>query len=239
MTRQKLTVWGAGTAAIAVLIVVAAWFLVLGPQRATAAETLTATNATEAQNAQLEVRNAALAAQFDQLATRKAQLAEIMATIPGDAELPALLRQLEGSAATSQAVMTSFTASAPELWDSAADPTTVPAVVDVPVTLNVSGSFAETELYLKQLQADSDRFLLIESVSLTSGGAGATSTSASVLSTITGKVFVLTSDPAATTVTTGTTATGTTSTGTGQAAAGTTVVPPAAAEPTAIPTATP
>jgi len=232
MTIQKTTAWVAGTAVAALLIVVAAWFLVLGPQRASAAETLTAANAAQAQNAQLALRNEALAAQFSQLADRRAKLAEILQTIPTDADLPTLLRQLESSAASSQAVMTSFTASAPELWDSA-DPTASPAVVDVPVTIDVTGTFAETELYLKQLQADSDRFLLIESVSLTSGGSGATSSSATVLSTITGKVFALTSAPATTTVTAGTAgaATGT----------ATTVVPPTTGtpEPTATPTATP
>ncbi|MEW1957547.1 hypothetical protein [Kineococcus sp. NPDC059986] len=232
MTRQKTTVWVAGAAAIALLVLAAGWLLVLGPQRASAADAMTQRNAVKAQNATLALQNQTLKAQFANLDTRRARLAEIRATMPDDSQLPALLRQLQASATSAGTTLTEFTSGAPTLWGSdgavAAAPAAAskaPAVVQVPVTLSTTASFASTELYVKQLQSDSTRFFLIDSVKLSQADAG------SVLATIEGKVFVFADDAAR--------LTGTTSGASAPSAtAGTAPTAAATAQPTATPTAT-
>jgi len=218
MTMRKSTLWTIGTAVIALLVVVGAWFLVLGPQRAQAADLATQRNFVAQQNDERALSQAQLQSQLEQLPAQKAQLAAILASMPDDSELPQLLRQLESSAENTRVTLTSVVPGTAAAYDAAS----APGVVEVPVAVTVTGSFAEVELYLKQLQADSTRFFLIDSVSLSAGAGGVSGGAAGITATIDGKVFVLTSTPA---------------TGTPAAASPT----PAATAPaaTATPTATP
>jgi len=206
MTMSRSAVWTLATAVIAALVLVGAWFLVLGPQRAQAVDLATQRNSVAEQNDRLALNQAQLQAQLEQLPAQKAQLAAILASMPDDSELPQLLRQLESSAENTGAALTSVVPGTAVAYDAAR----APGVVSVPVAVTVAGRLAEVELYLKQLQADSTRYFLIDSVALTAGPGGVSGSSATLGAVISGKVFVLTSS-------------------TSTASAGTTTVPSTAA----------
>ncbi|NAZ81695.1 type 4a pilus biogenesis protein PilO, partial [Kineococcus sp. R8] len=192
MTMRKSTLWALATAVIAVLLLVGAWFLLLGPQRAAAADLATQRNFVAQQNDQLALNQAQLQSQLEQLPEQKARLAAIVASMPGDAQLPQLLRQLESSALNSSVTLTSVVPGKPTAYDPSA--TTAPGVVSVPVVVTVAGTFGEVQLYLEQLQADSTRFFLIDTVGLTAGTGSVSGASTGLTATITGKVFVLTAE---------------------------------------------
>jgi type IV pilus assembly protein PilO len=191
--------WIAGGAVLAVLLVVGAWFLVLGPQRAQAQDLATQTNAAKAQNQQIADKTAQLKSLAAQLPDRQKRLAEIMAAMPSSDDVPGLLRQFATSATSAGVELTSVTPGTPALWNATATPKAgEPTVVAIPVDLTFSGTFPQSELYLKQLQADSTRFLLLDSVSVAAGGTAAQGSAVTV--SLSGKVFVLADQVAATTV---------------------------------------
>jgi len=203
MTMRKSTLWAFATAAIALLVLVAGWFLVLGPQRAEAADLVTQRDFVAQQNQRLALSQAQLQAQLEELPAQKAQLATILASMPDDSQLPQLLRQLETSAENTRATLTSVVPGTAVAYD----PTRAPGVVSVPVVVTVTGSFYEVELYLKQLQADSTRYFLIDSVNLTAGTGSVSPSSSDITAAISGAVFVLTAPGTASTTPTPTTTT--------------------------------
>lgn len=87
MGGSKARNWTLGTAVLAVLILVAVWFLVVSPQLASAAETQQATEDELARGDILRVRLATLRAQFEDLDEYKAELEELEEQIPTTAEL--------------------------------------------------------------------------------------------------------------------------------------------------------
>lgn len=204
MTSNKNAAWIAGAGVLAVLIVVASYFLLIGPKRAEAADLATQTESVKQSNAAIEQRTAQLKSQFATLDEQKLQLAEIRSTLPENADVPALLRSLEGYASSAGIELISVTPGTPENFAASADadPTAATGIIDIPLAVSTSGSFVQTELFVKNLQADLGRFLLVENLTLQvadgTDGAGVTST-------ITGKIFVLrdatTTTPAAETAT--------------------------------------
>jgi Tfp pilus assembly protein PilO len=201
MTMRKSTLWTLATAAVALLVLVAAWLLVIGPQRAEAADLATQRDFVAQQNQRLALSQAQLQAQLEELPAQKAQLAAILASMPDDSQLPQLLRQLETSAENTRATLTSVVPGTAVAYDAAA----APGVVKVPVVVTVTGSFYEVELYLKQLQADSTRYFLIDSVNLTAGTGSVSASSSGVTAAISGAVFVLAAPATTATTTAGST----------------------------------
>ncbi|NIZ89853.1 type 4a pilus biogenesis protein PilO [Kineococcus rubinsiae] len=195
MTMRKSTLWTLATALIALLVLAGGWLLVLGPQRAEAADLATQRNFVAEQNERLALNQAQLQAQLEELPAQKAQLAAILASLPDDSRLPQLLRQLESSAENTGVRLTSVAPGTAAAYDA----TGAPGVVSVPVVVSVDGTLAEVELYLKQLQADSTRYFLIESVALSAGTGGVSGTSSGISTVITGKVFVLSASASAAT----------------------------------------
>lgn len=85
---QNRRVWLGGTAALAVLIVAAAWFLAISPKRSDAASTQSQTNNVQTQNGVLAASNAALARQKSHLAGYQARLLRALQALPGNSQLP-------------------------------------------------------------------------------------------------------------------------------------------------------
>ena len=193
MTRSGNTVWIAGTGVLAVLTLVATYFLLLAPKRAEAADIATQTAQVALQNEAIAQKTQLLQSQFATLDQSRAELAAIRATLPAEADVQALLRQVEGYAIADGLVLTSVETGTPALHGADASgtaPVTAEGttVVDVPLTVSVEGSFAATELFVKQVQADMGRFLLLKTVDLT---AGTTAGDEGVTTKLTGTVFVV------------------------------------------------
>lgn len=99
MSQNRTVVWVGGTAVVTVLVVLASYFLLIGPQRAEAAELRQQRADTESQNRTLEHRVRELEMDYLELPDRKAELAAIRGQIPQQAALPELVRTLEAIAA--------------------------------------------------------------------------------------------------------------------------------------------
>lgn len=215
MTLTKTQAWVAGTAAACSLVLLAGWLLLVGPQRAEAAELREATVSAQDGNLALEQKIALLEAQFADLPTRRAELAAIQAQLPSSPQLPELVREIDALAAESGVIVRTMTPGEPTtVTDPAADPAAAatpdattadgtaaaPAtgvtLVGVPLTLSVEGDFAAATLFLQRVQTQMARSFLIERLEVvplvTEGspeGAGA------VTLTTAGRVFAL-HDPA-------------------------------------------
>jgi Tfp pilus assembly protein PilO len=118
MLTTKTARWTALTALLCVGLLTLAWFALVGPRRAEAAEIREQTEAARAQNDALELRITQLKAQFADLPRNKADLAKIYAQMPAKAAMPDLVRSLDSAAASSGVTIQSVTPSAAVLLTS-------------------------------------------------------------------------------------------------------------------------
>ena len=190
MTKNKAGGWIAGTAFVCIAILAAAWFVLVSPTLATAAETRGAAEAQLDQNAIAKVKLAKLKEQFENIDTLRGELAALQLQVPSTADVSTYKRQLDAVAAarsvtivsvqTSPAVpITPPVAPAPEPaaepaaeGDAAVAPETpVPAAPPapesfvVPVTIDVIGSYDNVLAFLQDLQTGTQRLLLVEQIS--------------------------------------------------------------------------
>lgn len=217
MKNSQNTLWVAGAGVLSLLLVVATYLLVIAPQRSSAADLADQRVSVQESNAQLAQQTEVLKSQFATLADKRRELADIEATLPARADVPDLLRQFQTFAEGAGLTVTQVSpgAAAPFGTTSGDATATVPnpsGIVEIPVTVVVSGTFPQVELYTKSLQADMVRHLLVKGVTVT---ADQSSTQKDVVTgTITGSVFVLGdttgSTPAAVTPTGAPTSTGST-----------------------------
>jgi type IV pilus assembly protein PilO len=200
--------WTAGAAVVAVLLVVAGWFLLISPQRSAAADLRDQTSAQQATNSQIQLKTKQLQAQFASLPARQAQLAEIKQQMPDNPALPSLIRDLSSNAEDAAVTLVSVSPGTPEVLtgvNGAAAPSAPgqPAqvadggVLAIPTTVVVSGSYAQLTLYMQKLQTSMRRAYLVENIQLAEDDDDAVavpaSTKGSVLRmTVTGKLFMLT-----------------------------------------------
>ncbi|WP_432547100.1 type 4a pilus biogenesis protein PilO [Kineococcus sp. SYSU DK004] len=184
---SKNTLWIAGTGVLALLVLVATYFLLVAPQRTEAANLATQTAQVQQSNAALEQQTALLASQAQSLDEKKLDLARIVETLPAQAELPSLLRTLDGFSAETGVVVTSVAPGTPSAYGAAAAGSS--PISRVPLAVTVEGSFAAAELYVKKLQADMGRFFLVTDLEVT---AGSTEDASGVTATVTGDLFVVT-----------------------------------------------
>lgn len=113
MRISRTTAWAAGTAALCVLLLVAAWFLLVAPQRAAAAEARAAAEAARAQNGRLESRISQLRVEFAQLPQRRLELEAIRRALPAERGLAGLLDELDVVAADTATALESVVAGTP------------------------------------------------------------------------------------------------------------------------------
>ncbi|MBF0687597.1 MAG: hypothetical protein IR158_07490 [Cellulomonas sp.] len=97
----RLSTWIGGTAVVAVLILLAAWFLLLSPLREDAASVRAQVETTEQQNDLLELQVAGLRADFAKLPEYKAELETLRVGVPRALDSSPLLRELDALAVAS------------------------------------------------------------------------------------------------------------------------------------------
>ncbi|RJK96768.1 type 4a pilus biogenesis protein PilO [Vallicoccus soli] len=222
MTRTQK--WSAGTAVLAVLLLLAGWFLLVAPQRSTAAGLRLEAVAAEQANQGLLTEIHQLQAQSAELPAKREVLEAISRKLPADVQLPALVRALTGASAAAGAELQAMAPGVPQALapaDAAAVGSAAAATVSaVPVTLTAGGEFAQLDRFLFELER-LDRAFLVTGLTLRGGdGAEVATTSATALAgpltlEVQGQVFVdAAAVPTATSVpgTTATTPTPTTGT---------------------------
>jgi Tfp pilus assembly protein PilO len=165
---SKTRVWSAGTAVVAVLVVIAAWFLLVSPQRSEAASLREQDTQQQAVNDQLKVKTQELKAQFASLPARQAQLAEIRQQMPSNPALPSLVRDLSKYADQANVTLQSVapTTPTPLTASGTAVATQTAAIQQVKTVVVATGSYAELTLYLQKLQAQMRRAVLVDNIQL-------------------------------------------------------------------------
>ncbi|WP_062386886.1 hypothetical protein [Demequina iriomotensis] len=137
MQVQTLKVWIGATVAIALLVVVAGWFLVISPTLTETADTKASIEYEQDRTLQLTQTLETLKAQFAEIDTYKAELAAARAQVPTAAESAEFRRTLEKRASDAGVTIMTVTAGA-----SAVAPT--PAATEAPATTEESTD-AESE----------------------------------------------------------------------------------------------
>jgi len=191
---QDKRLWLGGGAAVAVMIVLIGWFLVIDPELSAAATTRAETEAAQAQNVVMEAKNDTLKAQNDNVAALRTSLEELLAALPSDDGLPAFTRQLSEQAGPS-VVLTSIVvgAVAPVAAEVAATgitpaiETTIEAgtttgaitpeastdLVQVTITVAAAGLGSDLLTFLQRIQTGPRRVLVTGSQLTPSGDAEA------------------------------------------------------------------
>jgi type IV pilus assembly protein PilO len=186
-----------------ILMSIAGWLLLIGPQRSEAAELRDAAAEQHSTNATLQLRLDELVAKSADLPALQARLAAVRSRLPAQAQLPELIRTLTSSASSAGLNLTSFAPSTLELLTAVPNAPAIgaPAVVPEPaavgaeqlyainVAMTLTGSYAGVSSYVNQLE-ELTRAFQVTSFTLaedTSDGAR----KGSILLTVQGRVFVL------------------------------------------------
>jgi hypothetical protein len=206
--KQKRQIWiGVGVLGV-FLVVVIAWFALIGPELSSATSLNEETAQTQTQNTVLQSKVAKLQADSANMEGLGQQLRDAQAALPTNSGMPDFTRQLGQQAAAAGVVIGSITVAAPVAVS--ADPNAAPPasgtvaaagnLFAIPVTVVADGPLAGHRNLLTAVEQQGPRRAMVDSVTFGAAGAS-TSTSASVdgTSTMTAKlrVFVAPQSPAA------------------------------------------
>lgn len=213
--NSKAGSWIGGAVVAAVLACVAAWFLLFSPRLDSIESLETQTLSVNSQNDILEMKIDKLEVQFANLDEYRAEIAGLQIQIPTTALLADYTKQVQTIAEASGVVVTLWTPGAPVefLPAVAADPSgtdatatdgSAPAVapqgqglVAMPFSMTVVGTYANSQIFLDQLQTGTQRLFLVTALTGNSqleaeaaGGRPATA-AGDIELTITGFTYVL------------------------------------------------
>lgn len=176
---SKTRTWSAATAALCVLLIVAAWFLLIAPQRAEAADLRDQTVAQDQSNQQTRLKIQQLKAQYAALPAKQAELAIIKQQLPDNPALPTLIRTLTAMAESAGVTLVSLAPAPPAPFagtGAAVTPVAAPVapaaapvaagttpatgasttqLLGIATNLVVKGDYAGSTLFLQKLQAAS------------------------------------------------------------------------------------
>ncbi|MDI6105321.1 type 4a pilus biogenesis protein PilO [Actinoplanes sp. NEAU-A12] len=165
-TRRIDQIWLFGGLALAILLVVGGWFMMIKPQY-TARDSVQADTAdTVIQLAKEQKKLAGLKEQLKKVDEYKATLSTAQKALPYGKttnKIPEFLKQLQTLGTTYGIEVSGYGASAPEVSE------TTPTVSQLPITLNIEGRIEKITPFLKHLQSEQPRAVLIESAKLNSG----------------------------------------------------------------------
>lgn len=190
MLASRTSRWSIGTALLCVVLLAASWFLLISPRRADAADLSQQATSVNAQIGTMQQQLARLREEYAGLAKQKDELKAIQAQLPPDADVASLVRNLQDFAGTAGVTLESITPGTPVVLaaDGSTDPSAVAgvgSVISVPLALAVSGQYFENSLYLKYLQTQMTRSVLVTGLSTTPATAAETTPAPGVTSTST------------------------------------------------------
>ena len=211
--------WYAGAAAASLGVLAAGYFLLVSPQQSNASDISAQAGTVEQANVAAERQVEALKAQYQDLPALQSQVAVIRTRLPQSPEEPTLLRTISALAKSSGVKLASIGVQTPVVITGGA---AAAPVSQLPLSLDVTGSFANTRLFLNGIES-MQRSMMVTGLSITrassNGAAGASTgtTTDGIHTVIAARVFTAS---AGTTPTVGTTTT------TGAAGAATTANQP-------------
>jgi len=167
MLTTRTARWSAVTGLVCVVVLVATWFVLVVPRRSEAADLGEQRVSVETSNVSLQATIAELERQYGDLPQRRAELKMIRQQLPPAADLAELVRAVSDFAEDAGVDITSVTPG---------DPTTVtpatgvaPAVVSLPVVIEVRGRYVEDALFVRYLQNEMKRVYLLTQLSVVRG----------------------------------------------------------------------
>lgn len=217
MRTSKAQTWITGTVALAVCILLAAWFLLISPVFAAASETEASAEAQDAQNAIEKQRIAKLSEDFANIETYRTELASLRQAIPTSPEHSRFQEQVAAMASAHGVTVASLTVTpssevlvdtsvapapagaAAEGSDAAPEPraANVGGFYQVPVAIELVGPYSNAMAFMAELQTINPRLFLVTALTGTaleeadpSGGLPATAAGDMNL-VITGQMYVL------------------------------------------------
>lgn len=223
---EKLKQYVVFTVLGCLVVLAAGWFLLVSPKRSDASALRTAAESQVAANAQLSTQLQVLKAQAKDLPKQQARLAAVAAKIPANPALPALVRALTAAATASGVELVSMTPGNPTLvvgaaattpaattGSAAAAPTTAGAspsagqLASIPLTLNIVGGYFQAEQFVAALES-LPRSMRVTALTVAPGANPVKPASEnatlddgkSLLTVITGQVFMAANRPPATAV---------------------------------------
>ncbi len=212
---MSVRMWRIATVIGVVAILVASWLLLVGPQRAKAAELDVETASQQTASQQLESRISLLKKQSEELPAQEAKLAAIQQRIPATSSIPTLIRTLSGLASGANVSVTALDPARPapvviavpepvatqapaedDAADAAEDETAAPAkapaqptVKSVGLSIAVCGDFAQIRNYLGELES-MRRVVAVSGLSISRGTCGG-SEAESLQAQITASAFTM------------------------------------------------
>jgi Tfp pilus assembly protein PilO len=202
MLTNRTSRWSIGTALLCVILLAAFYFLLISPRRASASDIREQAAQANSQAALLQTKIAQLKVDFASLPTRKKELAAIARHLPPNADIPALIRDLQGLAAQSGVSLDSVTPGGASVLSTgsggaaagaagtagaaAGAPAAAPGagtLITVPMTVAVTGEYYEASLFLKDLQTQLSRSFLITGFSAAPAAALTIATTGTATST--------------------------------------------------------
>jgi Tfp pilus assembly protein PilO len=203
--QSKTARWSTGTALLCVVLLAAAWFLVVAPRRADAEAVQAQVVDQQNQNDQLRITVEQLKAEFVQLPATRAKLAEIRQQLPPAQDTPGLLRTVESLATAAGVKLISFAPGTPQPLGAkgtavAAGQSSSAVLTAVPLTITVDGQYFQVVAFLRQLQTGVPRAFLVNGLQISkpdgttagtsdSTSGGTSSTTGGVEVAIAAKVF--------------------------------------------------
>ncbi len=169
--------WSAIAVVLVAAIFAAGWFLLVSPKRSEAADLQAKTASQDSANLALQQKLKELQAQQADLPAQRARLAQVRANIPGNPALPSMIRDLTAAARKVGVSIDTMSPSSPVAVAAAAEPgvaaapttvgsATAPALYQVPLSLQVTGSYFEVEQFIHELEG-LKRSLLVTGFSIT------------------------------------------------------------------------
>jgi hypothetical protein len=187
--QQDRKIWLVAGVAATLVLVGAAWLLVIAPQRSAVATLRSDTEAVELSNATLAAKTAKLRQEAEGRAELTASLSQALAALPADDDLPEFSRQLSRQAQDRDVTLTGIVVGSATTPGTATDPaaapgegTTVvaPTVRAIPVTLTSTGSALQQLYFLRDIQEIGPRRALVTSTAIVPLGEGAIDTASTL-----------------------------------------------------------
>jgi Tfp pilus assembly protein PilO len=157
---DTLKKWTALAVVAALVILAGGWFLLVSPKRSNAAGLRAQAAAKQHSNQSLQTQLGVLKAQAKDLPKQQAKLAAVAAKLPADPAMPALVRALNKAASDANVELVSMAPGTP-LAVTTVSSTSAGTVgggsaagglQQIPVTLNVVGSYFQVAEYLDRLE---------------------------------------------------------------------------------------
>jgi type IV pilus assembly protein PilO len=143
MNTKSAQLWYVAAGVVALLLLVAGWFLLVSPTQSNAADINEQAESVSAQNVQTQAKINQLKEQSKDLPAQEQLIAEVRNRIPETPALPTLIRSVADQAKASGVKLQSLTPS---------NPAANGALSTIPVEIKVSGEFSNVRLFVNSLE---------------------------------------------------------------------------------------